>query len=297
MKDFSRIWFEAVNGILSNGVHVAPRGKVTKEIPQRTAKDFSRIWLEAINDILTNGDLVAPRGKRTKEILQRTIEVNMRKPVLRVPERSLSYKFMAAEAYWILSGDDRVETIAPYNSRIKEFSDDGERFFGAYGPKIKAQLPYVVEKLLADSDSRQAGLTIWRECPPQTKDVPCTVAIFFNIRGGKLNAHVFMRSSDVWLGVPYDVFNFSMLSHLVCGLLNERRLAADAVSPGRLFLTAASSHLYETNWDDARSCLAAEVLDQPETPDLLWNDPRHLMDNLRALRDSRPGDVLRWWEV
>ena len=260
-------------------------------------QDFSRTWLEAVNDILTNGDLVAPRGKMTREILQRTIVVNMRKPVLRVPNRSLSYRFMAAEAFWILSGDDRVATIAPYNSRIKDFSDDGERFFGAYGPKIVAQLPYVIEKLQADEDSRQAGLTIWRECPPQTKDVPCTVAIFFNIRGDKLNAHVFMRSSDVWLGVPYDVFNFSMLSHLVCGLLNEHRPAADAVSPGRLFLTAASSHLYETNWEDARLCLVSQVLDQVETPKLLWNNPTYLMSELKTIRDSRPGDACRWWEL
>ncbi len=277
--------------------------------------DFSRTWLHAINDILTNGDLVSPRGKRTKEMPQRTIEVDMRRPVLRVPDRSLNYRFMAAEAFWILSGDDRVETIAPYNSRITEFSDDGERFFGAYGPKIQTQLPYIVEKLLADNDSRQAGLTIWRECPPQTKDVPCTVAIFFAIRGGKLNVHVFMRSSDVWLGVPYDVFNFSMLGHLVCGLLNEHVEPVPVVenhqltiehnvpkrypyiSPGALFLTAASSHLYETNWDDAKLCLAAEPLEQPETPKLLWTDPHHLMDELEVLRDTRPGDPRRWWEA
>ncbi len=259
--------------------------------------DFSQVWLHAINDILTNGDLVSPRGKLTKEMPQRTIVVDMRKPVLRVPDRSLSYKFMVAEAFWILSGDDRVETIAPYNSRISAFSDDGERFFGAYGPKIVAQLPYIIEKLLADEDSRQAGLTIWRECPPQTKDVPCTVAVFFNIRQRKLNCHVFMRSSDVWLGVPYDVFNFSMLSHLVCGLLNEHKLVADAVAPGTLHLTAASSHLYETNWDDAKMCLNSDIHDQIETPKLLWNDAQFLMSELKALRDSRPGDPRRWWEV
>lgn len=258
--------------------------------------DFSRTWLDAINDILTNGDLVAPRGKMTREIPQRTMVVDMRRPVLRVPDRSLSYRFMAAEAFWILSGDDRVETIAPYNSRIKDFSDDGERFFGAYGPKIQAQLPYIIEKLNADKDSRQAGLTIWRECPPQTKDVPCTVAIFFAIRNNKVNAHVFMRSSDVWLGVPYDVFNFSMLAHLVCGLLNEHRPLADAVSPGKLFLTAASSHLYEVNWADAKLCLASEVLAQPETDILLWYNTHHLMMTLAALRDSKVGDELRWWE-
>lgn len=258
--------------------------------------DFSRIWLETINDILTNGGLIWPRGMLTMEIPQHTITVNMRRPVLRVPSRNLNYKFMAAEAFWILSGDDRVETIAPYNSRIANFSDDGEHFFGAYGPKIAAQLPYIIEKLIADKNSRQAGLTIWRESPPQTKDVPCTVAIFFAIRNNKVNAHVFMRSSDAWLGAPYDVFNFSMLSHLVCGLLNEHRLLSDAVSPGKLFLTAASSHLYEVNWDVAKLCLGSEVLEQPETDILLWNDPRHLMETLAALRETKVGDPLRWWE-
>jgi len=258
--------------------------------------DFSKTWLYALNDILANGVSVAPRGSLTLEIPQRTMEVDMRKPVLRVPSRGLSYKFMAAEAFWILDGDDRVISIAPYNSRIKDFSDDGRLFFGAYGPKIKAQLPYVVEKLLIDRDSRQAGLTIWRESPPETKDVPCTVAIFFNIRDSKLNANVFMRSSDVWLGVPYDVFNFSMLSHLVCGLLNNQLSPENCVSPGKLYLTAASSHLYESNLIDARGCLNDPVLEQPETDSVLWNDTGFLMETLKALRESRPGDLIRWWE-
>lgn len=258
--------------------------------------DFSQTWIETLKDIFCNGTTVAPRNKITLEIPQRTMEVNMRQPVLRVSERCLNYKFMAAEAFWILSGDDRVESIAPYNSRIKDFSDDGERFFGAYGPKIKDQLQYVVEKLLDDRDSRQAGLTIWRENPPQTKDVPCTVAIFFSIRGAKLNEHVFMRSSDVWLGVPYDVFNFSMLGHLVCGLLNEQMSSGVRILPGKLYLTAASSHLYETNWEDARRCFDVQVLSQPETDMSLWNDPGYLMNTLAALRDSRPGEIIRWWE-
>lgn len=258
--------------------------------------DFSKTWLTAINDILTDGEQVAPRGKLTKEILQRTMVVNMRKPVLVVPDRCLSYRFMAAEAYWILSGDDSVAGIAPYNSRISEFSDDGEHFFGAYGPKILSQLDYVVAKLKADHDTRQAGLTIWRENPPTTKDVPCTVATFFSLRGMTLNAHVFMRSSDVWLGVPYDVFNFSMLAHLICGHLNDERTADDVYSPGKLYLTAASSHLYETNWGDAKLCLSSQVLDQDETPKVLWNDHKGLMAWLKELRDTKPGHKLRWWE-
>lgn len=259
------------------------------------SKDFPYVWLEAINDILTNGDEVSPRGQKTKEILQRTIEVDMRRPVLTIPQRKLSYKFMAAEAYWILTGDNRVATIAPYNKNISQFSDGGETFFGAYGPKILSQMDYVIKKLMADPDSRQAGLTIWRECPPETKDVPCTVAIFFNIRNGLLNCHVFMRSSDVWLGVPYDVFNFSMLSHMICCFFNSDEIK---VRPGTLYLTAASSHLYERNFETARECISAEILEQAPTPEILYTNGEQFAEWMRDLRETKPGEsFLRWWEV
>jgi thymidylate synthase len=266
--------------------------------------DFNRVWLNAIEDILTCGDEVAPRGQPTKEILQRTIQVDMRRPILTIPQRRLSYQFMAAEAYWILTGDNRVSTIAPYNKNISQFSDDGETFFGAYGPKIVAQMDYVIGKLLQDPDSRQAGLTIWRECPPQTKDVPCTVAVFFNIRNGKLNCHVFMRSSDVWLGIPYDVFNFSMLSHLVCAHLNypnRNDLKKPFLLPGELFLTAASSHLYARNFEQAQECVD-HIEEIPcvvsAVPVLLCEKPETVMGYLRELRDTKAGDsFLRWWEA
>ena len=260
-------------------------------------RDLTRAWLDGLRSVLIEGTRVAPRDKLTREVQQHTLRVDMRRPVLRVPARKLSYKFMAAEAYWILTGDDRVETIAPYNERIAVFSDDGERFFGAYGPKIAAQLAYVVRKLRQDPDTRQAGLTLWRENPPETKDVPCTVAIFFSIRRQHLHAHVFMRSSDLWLGVPYDVFNFSMLAHLVCAKLHSvdpERFAT--LQPGELFLTAASSHLYEEHWGAAHACLVEPVSDQPPTPRALWTSVHVLLNHLRELRETKPGDPLRWWE-
>lgn len=258
--------------------------------------NFSTVWLEILRDTFERGLVALPRGKYTKESAHRTVAVDMLNPVLVVPNRKLSYTFMLAEAYWILSGDDRVETIRPYNSRIAEFSDDGEVFFGAYGPKISSQLPFVIDKLLEDRWTRQAGVNVWRECPPQTKDVPCTVSIFFNIRRDRLMCHVFMRSSDIWLGLPYDVFNFSMLSHLVCSKFNVR-VGHDKIKPGVLYLTAASSHLYKENFESAELCLKdpGELYTPVDTPQLMWQDPEFLMGHLKYLRDQPPTSKDRWW--
>lgn len=260
---------------------------------------MNEAWISTLFFILRDGAQVSPRGQLTYEILQHNMEVDMRRPVLTIPQRKLSYKFMAAEAYWIMTGDYRVATIKPYNKYITQFSDDGVVFYGAYGPKVMGQMSYVVNKLLEDKDTRQAGLTIWRENPQKSKDIPCTVAMFFNIRDSKLNCHVFMRSSDIWLGVPYDVFNFSMISHLVCARYNETQGDTE-LSPGALYLTAASRHLYD--WDKTATIelTSADVLEPygcNPTPDLMYCDSEFLMGVLKEVRASKPGDAIRWWEV
>lgn len=262
------------------------------------AYDATKAWLQHVNNIVTFGYDVSPRGKLTKELPQLTMIVDMREPVLQVPGRALSFQFMAAEAYWILTGDDRVETIAPYNKNIAQFSDDGIRYFGAYGPKIMDQVDFVVEKLRDDPSSRQAIITIWREKPPVTKDVPCTIAMAFSIRDGKVNCHVFMRSSDGWLGVPYDVFNFSMVAHYVTARLNECVGLEPHLEPGNLFLTAASAHVYEPHIGPINEILKDYELkiNHAKTPTVLFNDPECLISYLGELRDSKPGSDLRWWE-
>lgn len=255
---------------------------------------FNAAWLSHLKLVIDRGRCVAPRGHGTRELWHATVTTDMRQSVLTVEARKLNYQFMAAEAYWILSGDDTVAGIAPYNKHIASFSDDGERFFGAYGPKIVNQLPYVVAKLVEDPLSRQAGLTIWRESPPPTKDVPCTVAIFCSLRDSRLDVSVYMRSSDVWLGLPYDVFNFSMLGHLICCRLWAR--GVDAV-PGTLAVTATSSHLYERDLEAAMACpFGRSMTNRQSSPNEWWLDEQTLMSGLMALRTSRRGDPLRWWE-
>jgi thymidylate synthase len=265
-------------------------------------------WLSELSWVLNKGNSVAPRGQVTKEALQQTATVNMRRPVVTLEERKLSTKFLGGEAYWILSGDNRVETIAPYNKNIINYSDDGQTFFGAYGPRIMSQLDYVVDKLKSDADTRQAVLTIWRENPPATKDVPCTVAVHFMIRDHKLNCHVYMRSNDLWLGFPYDVFNFSMLSHLVCCRLNAFVVENGGViiEPGMLYHTASSRHIYEQHFEQAekltnRYNLSAMTMEElksletAETPTDMYLSEVHLMHVLDSLRKDGKSSEYKWW--
>jgi thymidylate synthase len=190
---------------------------------------------------LLSGDHARCRGHHIVESLGYQTHIPMSAPLVSLTTRKLSRRFAFAEAAWLMSGDNRVSTIKPFNSRIENFSDDGQYFYGAYGPQIVDQLPYILRAFKKDPGTRQAVLTIWRRSPPDTRDTPCTVSIQWIYRHGVLHCLDTMRSSDAWLGVPYDWFNFSMLS---AGLALHLREMGMHVQLGTLVLTCGSQHLY-----------------------------------------------------
>lgn len=259
----------------------------------------TEMWYHALLNV-TQGRKVSPRGKATREVPQATYQTNMLKPAVVCPPRKLSHAFMAAEAYWILMGDDSVAGIEAYSQTIKQFSDDGIRFAGAYGPMVATQLDFVINKLKDDPDSRQAGMTIWKPNPPLSKDIPCTIALWFQVRGNLLNCHAFMRSSDAFIGLIYDTFVFSMVATYVCAKLNMGSVMQRV--PGTLYLTAASSHLYEADLPKVKELLADQDLVWPDckpTPAELYahstGNPRPDQVLMSALRLARDNVSHQWW--
>lgn len=249
-------------------------------------------WRDRLASVIAGGEAVRPRGQPCVEQLHQATVVDLERSLITLAARKLNHRFAAAEALWILNGSDRLSDLLPFNSRMAEFSDDGVTLAGAYGPRIVPQLPWVVSRLLADPGTRQAVASIWTPTPRESKDIPCTIALTFMIRGGLLHCHAFMRSSDVWLGLPYDLFSFSQVALHVLARVNSHRrntrraLTEDelerdgpyaAVRPGQLYLTAASSHLYDVNREAAEAALKQAPLDPaaqltPLMPDFTEHD-------------------------
>jgi thymidylate synthase len=227
-------------------------------------------YIDLVSEIIDTGHVINCRGYRTCEVMNQQTMINMNQPLITLTGRKLGYKFACAEAGWVLEGDNRVMSIEPYSKIIKGFSDDGCFFFGAYGPKIIDQLEYIGRCFKNDLMSRQAVINIWREKPPVSKDIPCTLNIQFIIRpekdvkSYKLFATVNMRSSDIWLGVPYDWFTFSMISAYVA-LYLRKILNMKNLYLGLLINNAGSRHLYE----DAFGYTVEHLVELINTKDML----------------------------
>jgi len=230
-------------------------------------RDVNAVWLELLDRLLRDGTERAPRGQPTRELLAYQTVVPMSAPVVTVAERKLGRRFLTAEAAWILSGDNRVSSIAPYSKEIVKFSDDGLTFRGAYGPKFVDQVSYVVQALREDTSTRQAVINLWRERPGSSLDHPCTTNLQWLIRDEQLHCVTTMRSSDVFLGWVYDTHTFSMMSaYVLLSLRQQDPPQWDRIVLGDLYLTAGSQHLYERDRSKAAACLNDTTLDEPFPP-------------------------------
>ena len=229
-------------------------------------KDINLKYKKMLWDVYRQPDFICkPRDLKIKEKLNHTWSVDMDDPIITIPERKLSYPFMFGEATWMLQGKNDVESVSKYVGGIKRFSDDGVTFFGAYGPKIITQTSYIIDTLIKDNDSRQAVISIWRENPRSSKDIPCTLTLQFFIREASdclwLHTIANMRSNDAWLGVPYDTFNFSAISFFIALHLNKLGIKCKL---GELIIQAGSRHIYETDYKKLDDIFASDFHDESE---------------------------------
>lgn len=162
--------------------------------------------------------------------------------------RKMPMRYAVGELAWYLAGSNRVADISRFAKKWAEISDDGVTNNSAYGYRIQHmfgfdQWEYVKGLLQKDPNSRQAVIHIKDANNKPTKDTPCTVYLQFFLRNNKLNLSVHMRSNDIWMGVPYDMFSFCFL---------QMKMAMElGVEIGTYTHYAGSLHMYQRDYKTA----------------------------------------------
>jgi thymidylate synthase len=204
-----------------------------------------------------------------------------RRRCITLRSRRWSLGLALGEFCWHASGRDDVESIAYYAKRWAEFSDDGHRIVGScYGRRIfraagdggASQWERAKRLIRQDTDSRRVILNFQDDrtaLSTDAKDAACASTMQFLVRDSKVDAIVYMRSNDVFLGLPYDLFVFTMLQELFAAELG--------LDVGRYHQMVGSLHLYESDLARARNVWA-------DKPDSIFEMPPM----------TRPGDLVRF---
>ena len=257
-----------------------------------TLDDAMRLALDAL---MTRGESTSPSKGDCLELRGVLLEItNPRARLSRSESRGRAFSCLG-EFCWYLSGTDELAFIEYYIPTYRHFSENGI-LFGAYGPRLLKmrgmtnQLESVFRLLNRKPSSRQAVIQLFNaeDIVDKHEDIPCTCSLQFFVRNDRLELVTNMRSNDAYLGLPHDVFCFTMLQELMA-----RRLGVEL---GLYRHFVGSLHLYNRNQDDALQYMGEGW--QPTTeymPSMPLGDPSaqlgHLLDAEKVIRSGKPLDL------
>ncbi|WP_407865460.1 thymidylate synthase [Phyllobacterium phragmitis] len=209
-----------------------------------------------IQHVLASGHVTSPRGLGTTEIIGTYFTISdPRSRLLTSRIRKWSLPLALGELCWHLRGDDNITSLAYYAKAWEQFTDDGTTVSGScYGKKLFSKTASglsVWDKLKSlltnDPQTRRAAVSFLRDGDriEDSRDISCVISIQFILRNGYLDMFTNMRSNDLYLGLPYDVFVFSFLQELMCIELGCRL--------GKYHHHAASLHIYDRHLASAKA--------------------------------------------
>lgn len=174
------------------------------------------------------------------------------------PFRKISETYANAELQWYWSANNSCQDIGKYAKTWLKLSDDGLTNNSAYGYILERkynfdQIQQIIELLRQQPNSRRAVLNISDPTINRitTKDMQCTIALQFLIRDNKLHCTTYMRSNDVYFGLPYDYIYFISIFQYIANKLNIER--------GSYTHIVTSLHMYEKDIDKFRTTTANAV--------------------------------------
>lgn len=181
------------------------------------------------------------------------------------------------------SADYNGETIQEFAAKIKE-SEEFAQKYGNLGPVYGKQwrdffgvdqMEQVVDQLKNNQDSRRIIISAWN--PAQIKDMalpPCHAFIQFFVNDGKLSCQLYQRSADVFLGVPFNIASYSLLTLMLAQVVG--------LKPGEFVHTTGDTHIYSNHLDQVQEQLAREPKKLPTIK---------LNPNIKSIYDFTAEDI------
>jgi thymidylate synthase len=183
-----------------------------------SGQSVGEAYMAVLAELRTRGDFIPCQGRDTYECNGARVRIDSPRNCIPAPDgRKFNYRYMVTEALWNLCPTAKLELLKVVHPGIGRFVEDqpeNDRASArwAYGPQISDQLGPLIDLLRRRPETRRAILRPGHatRIEGQIGTPPCLELIQFLLRRGALEMVVFMRSNDAYLGMPYDMFTYSL---------------------------------------------------------------------------------------
>jgi thymidylate synthase len=222
-----------------------------------------RAYLDLLNKILTEGTPKADRtGTGTRSLFGHQMRFDLAQGFPCLTTKKLHLRSIIVELLWFLRGDTNVAYLHEHDVSIwDEWADERGELGPVYGYQWRSwptpdgghidQIARLIEQIRSNPDSRRLIVSAWNVADIDKMALPACHCLFqFYVASGKLSCQLYQRSADVFLGVPFNIASYALLTLMVaqvCGL-----------EPGEFVHSFGDVHLYSNHERQARTQLERE---------------------------------------
>ena len=227
-----------------------------------------REYLALLSDVLENGRPRADRtGTGTISVFGRQARFSLSPRFPLLTTKKMHWPAVAHELLWFLRGDSNIAYLRENDVRIwNEWADENGELGPVYGAQWRRwrtakggavdQMADAVRELRENPTSRRVVVSAWNAGELDAMRLPpCHLLFQFHATDGALSCHMYQRSADLFLGVPFNIASYALLTRMtaqVCGM-----------TPGELVVSFGDLHLYNNHLEQARTQLARTPREAP----------------------------------
>lgn len=228
-----------------------------------------RAYLDLMQSILDHGTAKADRtGTGTQSVFGHQMRFDLAAGFPLLTTKKLHLKSIIYELLWFISGDTNVRWLQERGVHIWDEWADAEGELGpVYGKQWRSwqtadgraidQLMDVIDQIKRNPDSRRLIVSAWNVGEVgQMALPPCHVLFQFYVAGGRLSCQLYQRSVDVFLGLPFNIASYALLTMMVAQVCD--------LQPGEFIHTSGDAHLYRNHFEQARLQLSREPRPLPQ---------------------------------
>jgi thymidylate synthase len=207
-------------------------------------------------------------GTGTRSVFGRQMRFDLRDSFPLITTKRVHFKSVALELLWFLRGDSNVRWLQERGVSIwNEWADDDGELGPVYGVQWRSwptpdggsidQIAKVIESIRTNPDSRRHIVTAWNPAEVDNMALPPCHAMFqFYVADGTLSCQLYQRSADLFLGVPFNIASYALLTLMVA--------QQTGLEPGEFVWTGGDVHIYDNHVDQVREQLSREPYPYPQ---------------------------------
>ena len=220
-----------------------------------------RQYLDLLGHVLQHGTDKADRtGTGTRSVFGWQMRFDLARGFPLVTTKKLHLRSIVHELLWFLQGSTNTAYLTENRVSIwDEWADANGELGPVYGKQWRSwegadgeaidQIAWVVDEIRRNPDSRRLIVSAWNVADlPKMALMPCHTLFQFYVAGGRLSCQLYQRSGDIFLGVPFNIASYALLTHMVA--------QACALQVGDFVHTLGDAHLYSNHFEQARAQLA-----------------------------------------